>query len=48
MILTRRMIARAIAAVRDGGDPAGVIRDPGARLVTTTAGNAVLAALSRP
>jgi nitrite reductase/ring-hydroxylating ferredoxin subunit len=48
VILTRRMIARAIAAVHDGGDPAGVIRDPAARLVTTTAGNAVLAALSQP
>jgi hypothetical protein len=48
VILTRRMVARALATVREGGDPPGVIRDPAARLVTTTAGNAVLAAQPQP
>jgi nitrite reductase/ring-hydroxylating ferredoxin subunit len=44
VILTRRMIGRAVAAVREGADPPGVLRDPAARVVTTQAGNAVLAA----
>jgi nitrite reductase/ring-hydroxylating ferredoxin subunit len=48
VILTRRMVARALATVREGGDPPGMIRDPAARLVTTTAGNAVLAAQPQP
>ena len=43
VIMTRRMVARAIAAVAEGGDPPGVLRDSAASLITTTAGNAVLA-----
>jgi hypothetical protein len=48
VILTRRMIAGALAAVRAGGDPPGLLRDPARRLVTTLAGNAVLAAQPQP
>jgi len=47
VILTRRMVARAIDAVSGGHDPAGVRRDPGASLITTVAGNAVLATAAR-
>jgi nitrite reductase/ring-hydroxylating ferredoxin subunit len=47
VIMTRRMVAQAIAAVSAGNDPAGVLRDPAASLITTTAGNAVLATASR-
>jgi hypothetical protein len=48
VILTRKMIARAIAAVREGADPPGVLREPSARVVTTFAGNAVLTARPHP
>ncbi|HEU5189664.1 MAG TPA: aromatic ring-hydroxylating dioxygenase subunit alpha [Methylomirabilota bacterium] len=48
VILTRKLIARAIAAVRGGADPPGVLRDRSARVVTTHAGNAVLAAGPHP
>ena len=44
VILTRKMVARGIAAIREGADPPGVLRDPSARVVTTHAGNAVLPA----
>ena len=48
VILTRKMITRAIAAVRAGADPPGILRDPGARIITTHAGNAVVAAPPQP
>jgi len=48
VILTRKLIARAIGAVREGADPPGVLRDSSARVVTTCAGNAVLAAPPHP
>jgi len=48
VILTRKLIVRAIAAVREGADPPGVLRDPSARTLTTYAGNAVLAAPPHP
>ena len=48
VILTRKMIARALASIREGGDPPGLLRDVSARVVTTFAGNAVLAAPTRP
>jgi nitrite reductase/ring-hydroxylating ferredoxin subunit len=48
VILTRKMIARAIAAVGEGTDPPGVLRDPSRRIVATHAGNAVLAAPPHP
>jgi nitrite reductase/ring-hydroxylating ferredoxin subunit len=47
VIMTRRMVAQAIAAVSAGNDPAGLLRDPAASLITTTAGNAVLATASQ-
>ena len=48
VILTRKMIARALTSIREGGDPPGLLRDVSARVVTTFAGNAVLAAPTRP
>jgi 5,5'-dehydrodivanillate O-demethylase len=42
VIRLRRMLRRAIDAVRRGEDPAGILRDPTRDLVTTTAGNAVV------
>ena len=47
VIMTRRMVARAIEAVSEGRDPAGVLRDSNASLITTAAGNAVLASAAR-
>jgi nitrite reductase/ring-hydroxylating ferredoxin subunit len=43
VIMLRRMLRRAIDAVRRGEDPAGILRDPTRDLVTTKAGNAVVA-----
>ena len=48
VILTRKMIARALASIREGGDPPGLLRDVSARVVTTFAGNAVFAAPTHP
>jgi nitrite reductase/ring-hydroxylating ferredoxin subunit len=39
VIMVRRLVRREIERVRRGEDPAGVIRDPAADLVATTAGN---------
>ncbi|MGH7353925.1 MAG: aromatic ring-hydroxylating dioxygenase subunit alpha, partial [Candidatus Rokuibacteriota bacterium] len=39
VIMVRRLVRQAIEDVRRGDDPAGVIRDPAADLVATTAGN---------
>jgi phenylpropionate dioxygenase-like ring-hydroxylating dioxygenase large terminal subunit len=41
VIMLRRLLRRAIAAVRSGDDPPGLIRDPANDLVMTTAGNAI-------
>ncbi len=43
VIRLRQMLRRAIDAVRRGEDPAGILRDPTRDLVTTKAGNAVVA-----
>ena len=44
VIMTRKMVKKAIDAVTRGDDPAGVIRDPKLHVVRTTAGDAVVAA----
>ena len=44
VIMTRKMVKKAIDAVTRGDDPAGVIRDPKLDVVRTTAGDAVVAA----
>jgi hypothetical protein len=44
VIRLRRMLRCAIDAVRRGEDPTGILRDPTCDLITTTAGNAVVAA----
>ena len=44
VIRLRRMLRRAIDAVRWGEDPRGILCDPTPNLVTTKAGNAVVAA----
>jgi hypothetical protein len=47
VIRLRRMLRRAIDAVRRDEDPAGIIRDPTRALVTTKAGNTVIVAGDR-
>jgi nitrite reductase/ring-hydroxylating ferredoxin subunit len=43
VIMTRRMVKAAIDAVARGEDPPGILRDPVRDVVTTIAGNAVVA-----
>jgi len=45
VIMLRKMLARAIDAVRLGDDPVGIVRDPARELVTTTAGNTIVDAV---
>jgi hypothetical protein len=47
VIRLRRMLRRAIDAVRRGEDPSGILRDPTRDLVTTKAGNPVVVAGDR-